>query len=202
MHDGSLADIWPTKIVFLSPPSNWARHLMAKSQNCGKKSVGHNPLKIIVLIIEPKKPHPKSPDPNTHMYGGGVCTVGVFVCECKNCQGLVNSKTTPTTTESKIRKEKKSSVWQDGWLSESLFEWLVDWGVGVQGGGTIVHELGGVVRSDGAEIAAVWRVGQTGHHCHHLGYLLLQLRNLLLPLVDLAWMRQGEERRWCTVASI
>lgn len=137
------------------------------------------------------------------MYGGVVCAVCACVCacvcmwyvKCRNCQGLVNSKITQTGTESftKIKKETKFCLTKV-WELESLFEGLVDWGVGVQGGGTIVHELGGVVWGDGAEVAAVWRVGQAGHHCHHLCYLLLQLCDLLLPLVDLAWMRPRKQR--------
>lgn len=42
------------------------------------------------------------------------------------------------------------------------------------------------MRCDRAQVAAVRRVGQAGHHRHHLGDLLLQLGDLLLPLVDLA----------------
>lgn len=42
------------------------------------------------------------------------------------------------------------------------------------------------MRGDWAQVAAVRRVGQAGHHCHDLCYLLLQLHDLLLPLVDLA----------------
>lgn len=71
-------------------------------------------------------------------------------------------------------------------MSQSLLEGLVNRGVGVQGRGTIVHELGGVVRGDRAQVAAVRRVGQAGHHRHHLSDLLLELGDLLLPLVDLA----------------
>lgn len=48
------------------------------------------------------------------------------------------------------------------------------------------------MRGDGAQVAAVRRVGQAGHHRHHLGDLLLQLGDLLLPLVDLACIGRGE----------
>lgn len=156
----------------------------------------HTPLKIIVLIIEPKKK-----DPNTHMYGGVLCTVFVCVCFCvcmrfirvQKLSGAGKLKITQTGTESFDQNNEKKFSLTKVWMSESLFEGLVDWGVGVQGGGTIVHELGGVVRGDGAEVAAVWRVGQAGHHCHHLCYLLLQLCDLLLPLVDLAWRRRRNQ---------
>lgn len=90
-------------------------------------------------------------------------------------------------------KKKKERKKETAAPSESLLEGLVDGGVGVQGGGAVVHELGRVVRYAGAEVAAVRGVGQAGHHRHHLGDLLLQLRDLLLPLVDLAW--GSRERR-------
>lgn len=50
------------------------------------------------------------------------------------------------------------------------------------------------MRGDGAEVASVRRVGQAGHDRHHFGYLLLQLRDLLLPLVDLAWTRRRRKK--------
>lgn len=54
------------------------------------------------------------------------------------------------------------------------------------------------MRRDGAQVAAVRRVGQAGHHRHHLGDLLLQLGDLLLPLVDLAC--KGEKGdRWVRI---
>lgn len=124
-----------------------------------------------------------------YVYKGVVC-LSVLFAKNLSCQGLVNLKTTKRVADSQRKKETQSSVWQ----KESLFEGLVDWGIGVQGGGTIVHELGGVVGGDGAEVAAVWGVGQAGHHSHHLCYLLLQLCDLLLPLVDLACMRHRKQR--------
>ena len=69
----------------------------------------------------------------------------------------------------------------------SLLERLVDGGVGVQGGGAAVHEFGGVVWRNGAVVPAVRRVGQAGHHRHHLCNPLLEVRYLLLSLVELAW---------------
>lgn len=92
------------------------------------------------------------------MYGGVVCTV--CVCESnimwdvtvQKTVGACKLKTNPKTESfTEIEKETKSCLTK----SKSLLEGLVDRGVGVQGGGTIVHELGGVVRSDGAEVAAV-----------------------------------------------
>ena len=53
------------------------------------------------------------------------------------------------------------------------------------------------MRGDRAEVAAVRGVGQAGHHRHHLCYLLLQLCDLLLPLVDLAWRRPRKQRCSC-----
>ena len=74
----------------------------------------------------------------------------------------------------------------------SLLEGLVDGGVGVQGGGAAVHELGGVVGRNGAVVPAVRRVGQAGHHRHHLRNPLLEVRYLLLPLMELAWVRERQ----------
>lgn len=76
----------------------------------------------------------------------------------------------------------------------SLFEWLVDRCIGIKRGGTIVHELGGVVWGNRAEAAAVVAVGDTGHHRHHFSYLLLQLCYLLVSLVDLTWEGRGRRR--------
>lgn len=81
---------------------------------------------------------------------------------------------------------------EDGWRRESkgeversLFEGLVDGGVGVQAGGAGVHEFGGVVRGHGGHAAGVPCVGDAGHDGHHLGYLLLQVFDLLVLLQDL-----------------
>ena len=75
----------------------------------------------------------------------------------------------------------------------SLFEGLVDRGVGVQAGGAGVHELGGVVRGHRGH-ACVPTVGDAGHDCHHLGYLLLQILDLLVFLQDLTW---SNKHTWC-----
>lgn len=128
----------------------------------------------------------------------GFCALWVFVWNIRVQQLSGASKLkkiTQTGAESfpKIKKRDKVLSDKKTLLSESLFEGLVHWGIGIQGRGTIVHELGGVVRGDRAEVAAVWRVGQAGHHCHHLCYLLLQLCDLLLPLVDLTWMRRRKQ---------
>ena len=83
----------------------------------------------------------------------------------------------------------------------SLFEGLVDRGVGVQAGGAGVHELGGVVRGHRGHAACVPGVGDAGHDCHHLGYLLLQIFDLLVFLQDLTWSNKRtrcKERRCIT----
>ena len=137
----------------------------------------------------------------------GWCALCVYEChcmvglECKNCQGLFRLKKiykimTLTETQSFTKTNKETEfLLTNVRVLQSLFEGLVDWGVGVQGGGTIVHELGGVVRSYGAEVASVRGVGQAGHHRHHFCYLLLQLHDLLLPLVDLAWIGRPMKQR-------
>ena len=77
----------------------------------------------------------------------------------------------------------------------SLFEGLVDGGVGVQAGGTGVHELGGVVRRHGAHAVGLAGVGDAGHDGHHLRNLLLQLLDLLLLLHNLTCRQEWQSVR-------
>lgn len=55
----------------------------------------------------------------------------------------------------------------------SLFEWLVNRGVGVEARGVGVHKLGGVMWGHRSHAAGVCCVRDAGHDGHDLGYLLL-----------------------------
>lgn len=78
----------------------------------------------------------------------------------------------------------------------SLFEWLVNRGVGVEAGGIGVHELGGVVGGHGGHAAGVGCVGDARHDSHHFGYLLLQIFDLLVLLQDLTCKHVRPNTRW------
>lgn len=57
------------------------------------------------------------------------------------------------------KKKRKTGGWKEArgrsGAKRSLFEWLVNGGVGVQAGGIGVHELGGVMRCHGRHAAGV-----------------------------------------------
>lgn len=80
----------------------------------------------------------------------------------------------------------------DDVIRHSLFERLVDGGIGVQAGRTGVHELGGVMWGHWGHAVGLCRVGYAGHDRHDLCDLLLQLFYLLLFLHNLTCVRDKE----------
>lgn len=84
-----------------------------------------------------------------------------------------------------------------GWRGSqsSLFEGLVDGSIGVQAGGTGVHELGGVVGRHRAHAVGLAAVREAGHDGHHLRNLLFQLLDLLLLLHNLTYRCERQRER-------
>lgn len=126
MRDGSSVDIWPTNLY--TPVSHFKKSMLSDGSipNLPPEILLYiKPVKIIVLIIEPKKTK------QIHMCMKGLCVC--VLLECKNVQGLVNSKVTRTETESK-RKKARGQFLSDRCVAVRVTFWgagrLRRWGPG------------------------------------------------------------------------